>query len=287
MVDLFRLWRSENDGKCSVLIPCCIYTDRRTFRTVEQIWKEPLFLFSQKNAACAHTSRKNLMPLRVCPGGVVHDQKTSICNTNFLLWSAMSKTSLQIGMETRRLKSALPKQFRWLERIPNRKTRTITIAAQFRPNCTTFCVMFSCFHKLYLSILCIEVQHQKLSDTETVLRHWFEAWLQDSIMIVYQFGETKRQIILPVWCISTTQNCLGNRLVPLSSENITAIHNEHAWETGKPKNVEICASSGMRKLALKSICATFSPVTPLFLLISEKLMSSAIRKCNLFKILSD
>ena len=75
--------------------------------------------------------------------------------------------------------------------------------------------------------------------------------------------------------------------MPLSSENITAIHNEHAWETGKPKNVEISASSGMRKLALKSICATFSPVTPLFLLISEKLMSSEIRKCNLFEILSD
>ena len=74
MVDLFWLWRSENDGKRSVLIACCIYTDRRTFRTVEQIWKEPLF--SQKNAACAHTSRKFLMPLSVCPGGVVHGQLT-------------------------------------------------------------------------------------------------------------------------------------------------------------------------------------------------------------------
>ena len=90
--------------------------------------------------------------------------------------------------------------------------------------------------------------------------------------------ETTHQIILAVWCISTTQNCLGNSPVPLSSENITAIHNKHAWETGKPKNVEISASSGMRKLALKSIYATFSPVTPLFLLISEKLMSIAIKK---------
>ena len=68
----------------------------------------------------------------------------------------MSKTSLEIGMERRRLKSGSPEQFRWLDmkRIPNRKTRTITIAAQFWPNRTTFCVMFSSFHKLYLSILC-------------------------------------------------------------------------------------------------------------------------------------
>ena len=42
------------------------------------------FLARQKNAACAHTSRKILMPLRVCPGGVALI-KTSICNTNFLL----------------------------------------------------------------------------------------------------------------------------------------------------------------------------------------------------------
>ena len=27
-----------------------------------------------KNAACAHPSRKFLMPLRACPGDVVHDQ---------------------------------------------------------------------------------------------------------------------------------------------------------------------------------------------------------------------
>ena len=48
----------------------------------------------------------------------------------------------------------------------------------------------------------------------------------------------------------------------LLSENITATHNNHALETGKPKNVEISANMGMRKLAFKSICATFSPVTP-------------------------
>ena len=63
MVDLFWLWRSEHDGKCSFLILCCIYTDRRTFtsrfRTVEQIWKEPLF--RQKNAACAHNARSEVI----------------------------------------------------------------------------------------------------------------------------------------------------------------------------------------------------------------------------------
>ena len=63
----------------------------------------------------------------------------------------------------------------------------------------------------------------------------------------------------------------------LLSENITATHNKHAWETGKPKNVEIGTNLGMRKLALKSICATFSPVTPLFLLISGMQMASATR----------
>ena len=80
---------------------------------------------------------------------------------------------------------------------------------------------------------------------------------------------------------------LGNSLVLLLSENITATHNKHAWETRKPKNVEIGTNLGMQKLALKSNCATFSQVTPFFLLISGKLMSSATRKCNLFEILSD
>ena len=75
---------------------------------------------------------------------------------------------------------------------------------------------------------------------------------------------TKCQIIVAVWCISTTQKGLRNSLVLLLLENITASPNKHAWETGKPKNVEITANLGMRKLTLKSICATFSPVTPFF-----------------------
>ena len=57
---------------------------------------------------------------------------------------------------------------------------------------------------------------------------------------------------------------LDNSLVLFLSENVAATPNKHAWETGKPKNVEISAYLGMRKEALKSICATFSPVTPFF-----------------------
>ena len=55
------------------------------------------------------------------------------------------------------------------------------------PNCTTFSVMFSCFHKL--NLFC--VQHQQLSDTET-LRNWLEAQ-EDSIMIVYRFAGQNAQ----------------------------------------------------------------------------------------------
>ena len=78
------LWHSDNDGKCSFPIPCCINTDRRTFRTVEQIWKEPLF--SQKNTACARRPRKFLMPLRVCPGGVVQQAYVILTSWSDLQW---------------------------------------------------------------------------------------------------------------------------------------------------------------------------------------------------------
>ena len=63
-----------------------------------------------------------------------------------------------------------------------------------------------------------------------------------------------------------TQKSLGNSPVLLLLKNITATPNKHAWETEKPKNVEITANFGVRKLTLKSICATFSLVTPIFYL---------------------
>ena len=118
------------------------------------------------------------------------------------------------------------------------------------------------FYKLYKSL---EVQHQKLSNTQTFLRHWLKAWLQDSTMLVsVPVRSINCRISLAVWWISTTKRGLGNIFVLLFSENIAATHNKHAWETGKPKNVEISAHLGTRKVALKSICATFSPVTPFF-----------------------
>ena len=78
MVDLFWLWRSENDGKCSFLNLCCIYTDRRTFRTVEQIWKEPRF--RQKNAAAACFKEVS----NAAEGVSGRCGPTRLCNTNFL-----------------------------------------------------------------------------------------------------------------------------------------------------------------------------------------------------------
>ena len=145
----------------------------------------------------------------------------------------------------------------------NWKTCTITIAAQF-PTAPLF---VSCFHVFisYTYLFCIKRSNTKSfliygTRLETMVWSLASRLDHDSVPV----RETKRQIILAEWCISTTQNCLGNNLVLLLSKNITAIPNKHAWETGKPKNVEISASSGMRKLALKSICATFSPVTPPF-----------------------
>ena len=146
--------------------------------------------------------------------------------------------------------------------------------------------MFSCFHKLYISFLW----------GPTPKAFWYTNLLETLIWslaarIDHVSQYTSSQHKMPDEFSSVvhfnTKRGLGNSLVLLLSENIAATHNKHAWETGKPKNVEISVHLGMWKVALKSICATFSPVTPLFQLISEKLMSSATRKCNLFKILSD
>ena len=104
--------------------PCCIYTDRRTPRTEEWISKEPPF--ARKTPPCAHTSRKSLMPLRACPGGVVHDQSKPmqyrltalICSEQELTWNGERRPNLKT-------KSSLPEQFRWLHknlvRIPTQQ----------------------------------------------------------------------------------------------------------------------------------------------------------------------
>ena len=144
------------------------------------------------------------------------------------------------------------------------------------------------WNKLNITFLYGEVQNPKLSDTQTVLRQC-RVWSLASRLDLSDSASSrdkKPDTFCSVVHFNNSER-LGNILVLLLSENITATYNKQEWETGKPKNVEISASLGMRKLALKSICATFSPVTPLFLLISEKLVSSTIRKCSLFKILSD
>ena len=119
------------------LVPVAFIPTEEPSGTDEKVWKE--LFFSQKNAACAHTSRKFLMPRRACPGGVVHDQ-TSLCKTVFLLSSAVSKSSL--GRERSRLKRSLPEQCRCLDtkRTPNRKTLTFTTAVPTAP------LSPSCFH---------------------------------------------------------------------------------------------------------------------------------------------
>ena len=77
MGDLFWLWRSGNDEKCSFLIFWCIYT----FRTDESIWKKPRF--SQKNAAFALISRRVFNAAEGVPEGAVHDQnKTCLKQTS-------------------------------------------------------------------------------------------------------------------------------------------------------------------------------------------------------------
>ena len=213
--------------------------------------------------------------------------KTSLCETVFLLSSAVSKSSL--GKELEEPPKTL---FTWTVSVLayEKDSQQENSYLHHRSSDPTAPLSPSCFHAFISYNLFCEIQHQKLSDTQTFLRHWFEAWLQESTMLI-SFNPTSSQHTMPDKFRSVvhfnTERGLGNSLVLLLWENIAATHNKHAWETGKPKNVEISAHLGMRKVALKSICATFSPVTPLFLLISEKLMSSATRKYNLFKILSD
>ena len=172
-----------------------------------------------------------------------------------------------------------------MKRIPNRKTRATTIAAQF-PNAP---LSASCVHA-FISYTYLFVQHQKLSQWYTNRKTLVSWSLASRLLCVYQVrSQDKKPRYSAVWCISTTEKGLGNRIVLLLSEHITAPHNKHEWETGKPKYVEISVNLGMRKLALKSICATYSPVTPFFFwfLKSWCQVQLIIRKCNLFKILSD
>ena len=148
--------------------------------------------------------------------------------------------------------------------------------------------MFSCFHKSYCTYL-----------SPAPKAFWYTNLLESLVWSLASrldhdsvpARRTKCQIIFAVWCISTTQKDLGNSLLLLLSENIIATQNRYAWKTGNQKcgNHWFSANSGMRKLALLSICATFSPVTPPppFSIDFWKADVKCNWKCILFKILSD
>ena len=199
------------------------------------------------------------MPLR-CVREVWSMIKRSQCKTDFLLWSAVSKSSL--GMERRRLKSSLPQQYMWLDmkRIPTQEIRKLFQPPSQLSSQLHHSVMFSCIHKLYIpfSSTKIFLIHKPFWVIGLKLGFNTQSW-----WVSTPARRTKCQIIAQQYGgISTTQTGLGNSLVLLLSENIIATHNKYEWETGKPKNVEISANLGMWKVALKSICATFSSVTP-------------------------
>ena len=159
--------------------------------------------------------------------------KTSLCKAVFLLSFAVSKSSL--GRERSRLKRSLPEQFGCLDTKRTHPTgKLLPSPSQLRPNCTTFSVMFSCFHKFYISFFV-------KSNTKSFLIHK-PSWdidLKLGCKIDHVSQCTSLQHKMPDKFSSVvhfnTKRGLGNSLVLLSSENIAATHNKHAWETGKPK----------------------------------------------------
>ena len=232
---------------------------KKTFTTDVSIWKKPLF--SQKKRSLCSYLTQVLMPLRACPK-VWSMIKTSLCKKDFLLWFGVSKSSL--GMERRRLKRSLHERFRWLnmKRIPNRKTLTgtVTIAAQFPTSPIT--LSFSCFHKLYISFFVLR------GPTLTSIAFWYTnlletlqlvgAWLQDSFMIVSSSSQDKMPDNFNSVVHFNNSKGLRHQSALLLSGSTLASPNKHAWETGKPKTMEITANFGMRKLALKSKWPPFS-----------------------------
>ena len=148
--------------------------------------KSPILARKKKRCLCSYLTEAGFWCRWGCAREVWFMIKTSLCKTNFLLWSAVSKSSL--GVEKRRLKSSLPEQLRWLDtnminplranychtwhmanhpclRRRIRRVRRIQVCMARKglssqqepyhhhrssvPNCTTISVMFSCFHKLH------------------------------------------------------------------------------------------------------------------------------------------
>ena len=121
--------------------------------------------------------------------------KTSLCNrTNFLLWSAMSKTSLGIGMERRRLKST----FTWTVLVvgyekDSQQENSYHHHRSSVPNCTTFCVEFSCFHKYITFLWCttkIFLIRKPSWDNGLKLGFKTQSWLYQSTRL-YHFNNSK------------------------------------------------------------------------------------------------
>ena len=79
----------------------------------------PLFSQKKKTLLVLFSHESFYMPLRACPK-VWSMIKTSVSETDFLLWSAAWVSKSSLAMERRRLKRSLPEQFRWLDmkRIP-------------------------------------------------------------------------------------------------------------------------------------------------------------------------
>ena len=104
-------WRQ---WKRSLFNACCIYTDRRNQNRRTDLES---VLFSQENASYVHTSRKFLMPLRACSGGVICDQSSPMknrllaltCSVQQLTWNEEAFT--WNGEEMPNLNNSLPVQF--------------------------------------------------------------------------------------------------------------------------------------------------------------------------------
>ena len=105
-------------------------------------------LLARKKAASAHTSRKFLMPARACLGGAVHDQNKPMQNRLPAL-ICIEQELPSSGEETPNT------LFTWTVSVigyeeDSQQENSYHHHRDSVPNCTTFSVMFSCFHKLNL-----------------------------------------------------------------------------------------------------------------------------------------
>ena len=157
--------------------------------------------------------------------------KTSLFIRDFLLWSGVSKSSLGIRMEKRRLKRSFHEQFRRLDmkRIPNRKslTGTITFTTHFPTDPIT--LSFSCFHKLLMSFLWGGPTSKAFWYTN-LLEALVGAWLQDSFMTVSTSSQDKMPDNFNSVVHFNNSKGLRHQSTFLLSEKMIASPNKHTWE---------------------------------------------------------